>query len=171
MKADTVEAAVAAKEPVPISPRVHWIGALDPTLRSFDIILKTANGTSYNAYAVRGSAGVAVVDTVKGQFSGDFFTRLEKVARYDEIKAIVLNHLEPDHTGGPAGIDGALPQCQAVYLLQGSNDVESLVETGKHGIHAGQYRPFHRLGRPHAGIPAYPVSALAGHAMHLFEGR
>jgi flavorubredoxin len=99
MKAGTVEAAVAAKEPVPISPRVHWVGALDPTLRSFDIILKSANGTSYNAYVVRGSAGVAVVDTVKEQFAGDFFARLEKVARYDEIKAIVLNHLEPDHTG------------------------------------------------------------------------
>ena len=99
MKAGTVEAAVAAKEPVPISPRVHWVGALDPTLRSFDIILKSANGTSYNAYVVRGSAGVAVVDTVKEQFADDFFARLEKVARYDEIKAIVLNHLEPDHTG------------------------------------------------------------------------
>jgi len=99
MKVDTVIAAVTAKEPVPISPRVHWIGALDPTLRNFDIILKTANGTSYNAYVVRGSSGVAVVDTVKGQFADDFFARLEKVAGYSEIKAIVLNHLEPDHTG------------------------------------------------------------------------
>ena len=59
MKVDSVESAVIAREPVPISPRVHWIGALDPTLRNFDIILKTANGTSYNAYVVRGSTGVA----------------------------------------------------------------------------------------------------------------
>ncbi|CAG0979896.1 partial Type A flavoprotein fprA, partial [Rhodocyclaceae bacterium] len=29
--------------PVEIAPGVHWIGALDPDLRSFDIILKTAN--------------------------------------------------------------------------------------------------------------------------------
>lgn len=90
---DTGKAAVA------LSSRVHWIGALDPTLRSFDIILKTANGTSYNAYVVRGSEGVAVIDTVKEQFAPDFFARLEQVARYDEIRAIVLNHLEPDHTG------------------------------------------------------------------------
>ena len=83
MKADTVEAAVAAKEPIPLSPRVHWIGALDPTLRNFDIILKTANGTSYNAYVVRGSAGVAVVDTVKEQFADDFFARLEQVKETD----------------------------------------------------------------------------------------
>lgn len=99
MKTDTVETAVSRMEPVALSPRVYWIGALDPTLRSFDIILKTANGTSYNAYVVRGSEGVAVVDTVKEPFAGDFFMRLEQVARYQEIKAIVLNHLEPDHTG------------------------------------------------------------------------
>ena len=84
---------------VALSERVHWIGALDPNLRTFDIILKTANGTSYNSYLVRGSEGVAVIDTVKESFSSDFFARLESVANYDEIKVIVLNHLEPDHSG------------------------------------------------------------------------
>ena len=85
--------------PVPVADRVTWIGALDPTLRTFDVILKTANGTTYNAYAVRGSAGVAIIDTVKQEFAADFFAKLEQVARYDEISVLVLNHLEPDHTG------------------------------------------------------------------------
>ena len=87
------------REGVEIAPGVHWIGALDPTLRTFDIILSTANGTTYNAYAIRGSEGVAVVDTVKQEFSDEFFARLESIADYDEIHAIVLNHLEPDHSG------------------------------------------------------------------------
>jgi hypothetical protein len=65
---------------VPLAPGVHWIGAFDPDLRNFDIILRTANGTSYNAYAVRGSAGVAVIDTVKANFADGFFRRLESVA-------------------------------------------------------------------------------------------
>lgn len=82
-----------------VAPGIHWIGALDPTLRIFDVILKTANGTTYNSYAVRGSEGVAVIDTVKEGFTQDFLTRLEQVARYDEITTLVLNHLEPDHTG------------------------------------------------------------------------
>ncbi|MBB4304374.1 flavorubredoxin [Rhodobium orientis] len=86
-------------EPVEIAGGVHWIGALDPDLRTFDLILKTANGTTYNAYAVRGPEGVVVVDTVKEEFSEEFFTRLEQVADYDEIRAVILNHLEPDHTG------------------------------------------------------------------------
>jgi flavorubredoxin len=106
LSAPSVEHAVAGLAPVALSPRAHWIGALDPQLRNFDIILKTANGTSYNAYVVRGSTGVAVVDTVKEEFAGDFFARLEQVADYSEITAIVLNHLEPDHTG-------ALPELMA----------------------------------------------------------
>ena len=46
---------------IEVAPGVHWIGALDPTLRTFDIILKTANGTSYNSYVVRGENGVLKV--------------------------------------------------------------------------------------------------------------
>jgi NADH oxidase (H2O-forming) len=84
---------------VEVMDRVHWIGALDPEMRIFDVILRTANGTTYNSYAVRGSDGVAVIDTVKQEFTDVFLERLEAVADYDEVKAIVLNHLEPDHTG------------------------------------------------------------------------
>jgi NADH oxidase (H2O-forming) len=102
---------------VALSDRVHWIGALDPSLRNFDIILKTANGTSYNAYVVRGSEGVAIVDTVKENFADDFFARLETVARYDEIKVIVLNHLEPDHTGALPELMRRAPQAQ-LYISQ-----------------------------------------------------
>ena len=97
---------------VPLSERVHWIGALDPSLRTFDIILKTANGTTYNSYLVRGSEGVAVIDTVKEEFAEEFFVRLESVARYDEIKVIVLNHLEPDHTGALPELMRRAPQAQ-----------------------------------------------------------
>jgi flavorubredoxin len=96
---DIIRRKALGREPVALSERVHWVGALDPHLRIFDIILKTANGTSYNAYVVRGSEGVAVVDTVKENYAGDFFARLEQVAEYAEIKAIILNHLEPDHAG------------------------------------------------------------------------
>lgn len=107
--------AVRPGEPVAIAPDVHWVGALDPDLRQFDIILRTANGTSYNAYAVRGSDGVAVIDTVKAEFADAFFARLWSVCRPDEIRAIVLNHLEPDHTGALPQLLAAAPQA-TVYL-------------------------------------------------------
>jgi flavorubredoxin len=100
---------------VELAPGVHWVGALDPHLRNFDIILKTANGTSYNSYVVRGETGVAVIDTVKEEFADTFFARLESVARYDEISVIVLNHLEPDHSGALPELLKRAPQAR-VYL-------------------------------------------------------
>lgn len=100
---------------VELAPGVHWVGALDPHLRNFDIILKTANGTSYNSYVVRGETGVAVIDTVKEEFADTFFARLESVARYDEITVIVLNHLEPDHSGALPELLKRAPQAK-VYL-------------------------------------------------------
>ncbi|MDR3395902.1 MAG: FprA family A-type flavoprotein, partial [Parasulfuritortus sp.] len=120
---------------VEFSPGVHWIGALDSGLREFDIILKTANGTTYNAYCVRGSEGVAVIDTVKDSHAGDFFERLEQVARYDEITVIVLNHLEPDHTGALPELMRRAPQARlyisvrAQMMLKGLLKSDELVYT------------------------------------------
>ncbi|WP_210396128.1 FprA family A-type flavoprotein [Motiliproteus sediminis] len=128
------------RDAVAISPSVHWIGALDPGLRTFDIILKTANGTSYNSYLVRGSEGVAVIDTVKESFSAEFFSRLESVARYEEIKYIVLNHLEPDHSGALPELMRRAPQARLFIskkaqvmlkaLLKGSEFEFTSVDTG-----------------------------------------
>ena len=97
-----------------LSPSVHFIGAFDPMIRTFDIIMKTANGSSYNSYLVRGSEGVCVMDTVKKQFSEPFFERLESLCRYDEIRYIVLHHLEPDHSGALEELMARAPQAKLV---------------------------------------------------------
>ncbi|SNY92912.1 Flavorubredoxin [Cohaesibacter sp. ES.047] len=102
---------------VEIAENVHWIGALDPELRTFDLILKTANGTTYNAYAVRGTDGVAIIDTVKEEFSDEFFARLEQTCRYDEITTLVLNHMEPDHAGAVPELMRRAPQAH-IYISQ-----------------------------------------------------
>jgi len=116
------------REAVEIAPGVHWIGALDPTLRTFDIILRTANGTTYNAYAIRGSEGVAVVDTVKREFSDEFFARLESLARYEEIRAIVLNHLEPDHSGALPELMRRAPQARLYISTRATSMLKALLK-------------------------------------------
>lgn len=113
---------------VAVAPGVHWVGALDPGLRSFDVILKTANGTTYNSYLVRGAEGVAVIDTVKAEFAADFFARLEAVARYDEIRLIVLNHLEPDHTGAVPELLRRAPQAQVRLSPRGLPMLRALLK-------------------------------------------
>lgn len=113
---------------VEVAPGVHWIGALDPGLRTFDIILRTANGTTYNSYLVRGEEGVAVIDTVKAEFAEDFFARLESVARYDEIRVIVLNHLEPDHTGALPELMRRAPQAQLYISKRATAMLKALLK-------------------------------------------
>jgi len=114
---------------VEIAPNVHWIGALDPQLREFDIILKTANGTTYNAYCVRGTDGVAIIDTVKASHAEEFFRRLEQVARYDEITTIVLNHLEPDHSGSLPELMRRAPQAKLYISGKAQLMLKALVKS------------------------------------------
>jgi flavorubredoxin len=113
---------------VEIAPSTHWIGALDPGLREFDIILKTANGTTYNSYCVRGDNGVAIIDTVKESHAEEFFKRLEQVARYDEITTIVLNHLEPDHSGALPELMRRAPQAKLYISTKGQLMLKALVK-------------------------------------------
>jgi flavorubredoxin len=115
---------------VEVASGVHWIGALDPDLREFDIVLRTANGTTYNAYCVRGSAGVAVIDTVKEKFADIFFARLECVARYDEITAIVLNHLEPDHSGALPELLRRAPGARLYISYRAQTMLKDIVKDG-----------------------------------------
>ncbi|MEY3220181.1 MAG: hypothetical protein RIT27_1538 [Pseudomonadota bacterium] len=113
---------------VSIAKDVYWIGALDPELRVFDIILKTANGTTYNAYLVKGEDGVAIIDTVKEQFSEEFFKKIEEVATYDQIKYIVLNHLEPDHTGALPELLRRAPQAKVHISPRGLSMLKGLIK-------------------------------------------
>ncbi|MDP2804666.1 MAG: FprA family A-type flavoprotein [Gallionellaceae bacterium] len=120
-----------APDAVEIAPSTHWIGALDPALRDFDIILKTANGTTYNAYCVRGDAGVAIIDTVKESHAAEFFTRLEQVTRYDEISTIVLNHLEPDHSGALPELMRRAPQAKLYISAKAQLMLKALVRNSE----------------------------------------
>jgi flavorubredoxin len=113
---------------VEIAPGVHWIGALDPSLRTFDIILRTANGTTYNAFLIRGDAGVAVVDTVKLEFADEFFRRLESVADYSEVRVIVLNHLEPDHSGALPELKRRAPQARLYISTRATSMLKAVLK-------------------------------------------
>ncbi len=87
------------EKPIEVAPDIFFIGAFDPDIRTFDIIMKTANGSSYNAYLIKTSEGVIIVDTVKIEFQEQFFKKIESLCTYDEIKYVILHHLEPDHAG------------------------------------------------------------------------
>ena len=88
---------------IEIKKDVFWVGALDPDLRIFDIVMYTPFGTTYNSYVVKGSEKTAVFETVKVQFFDEYIARLKSfnvdVAKIDYI---IVNHTEPDHAGSVA---------------------------------------------------------------------
>jgi len=86
-------------EAIKIKNNLYYIGVSDPDIRTFDIIMKTANGTTYNAYLLKTDEGVVIFDSVKEEFEEEFFAKVESLCSYDEIKYIIMHHLEPDHSG------------------------------------------------------------------------
>ncbi|MBU3179697.1 FAD-dependent oxidoreductase [Clostridium psychrophilum] len=79
---------------------IYWVGALDPNLRIFDIIMYTPFGTTYNSYVVKGSEKTAVFETVKENFFDEYLERLDSLnIKVEDIDYIVVDHTEPDHSG------------------------------------------------------------------------
>lgn len=87
------------KNIVEIAKDVYFVGVFDKEIRTFDIIMKTANGSSYNAYLIKTKEGVILLDCVKDEFSDEYFENIESLCEYDDIKYVVAHHLEPDHSG------------------------------------------------------------------------
>jgi flavorubredoxin/NADPH-dependent 2,4-dienoyl-CoA reductase/sulfur reductase-like enzyme/rubredoxin len=85
-----------------IKPNVFWIGALDPDLRIFDVIMETNFGTSYNAYLVKGQEKTVLLETVKEKFFDQYLKNLKEAADPSQIDYLIMNHTEPDHSGSIA---------------------------------------------------------------------
>ncbi len=82
---------------------IYWVGALDPNLRIFDIIMYTPFGSTYNSFVVKGSEKTAVFETVKVKFFDEYIERLKSLdINIETLDYIVVNHTEPDHAGSVA---------------------------------------------------------------------
>ena len=81
---------------------IWWVGALDPDLRVFDIVMHSDHGTSYNSYLLRGSKKTALFETVKDKFFDEHLEKIRQVMDPSEIDYIVVDHTEPDHSGSVA---------------------------------------------------------------------
>lgn len=87
-----------------ITEDLFWVGALDPNLRIFDIIMETKYGTSYNSYILKCSEGIVLFETVKEKFFDEHLDKIRSVVDLKDITYVVVNHTEPDHAGSVAKI-------------------------------------------------------------------
>lgn len=108
-----------ATQPFSMVPGVFWVGAFNPSLRVFDIIMRTEQGTTYNAYLVRGARKTALIETVKRGFSNEMFERLQAILPLEQIDYLVANHLEPDHSGSILECLARMPNARVVVAKNG----------------------------------------------------
>ncbi len=83
---------------IDLTPDVKWIGVLDYDIRTFDIVMHTDHGTTYNSYFINAEKK-AIIETAKEKFSDVFLSKLRQVTDPAELAYIVLDHTEPDHSG------------------------------------------------------------------------
>jgi flavorubredoxin len=107
-------------EPVEIVPGIQWVGVLDPQLRVFDVVMRAEHGTTYNSYLVRGRDKTALVDANKGRFSREYVDIVRRAVDPARIDYVVLNHLEPDHSGALASLLEAAPRARVVVTKPGN---------------------------------------------------
>lgn len=82
-----------------ITEGVYAVGALNPGMRTFDIVMTTEYGTSYNAYIVKGGGKTALIECCHRRFYDRFIENISEVVDPASIDYIILNHNEPDHSG------------------------------------------------------------------------
>ncbi len=116
--------------PVELTSRVHWVGAKDPTLPVFDIVIPTEHGTTYNAYLVQGTEKTALIDCVKRPFAGELFRNLEALIPLSRLDYVVVNHSEPDHAGGLVDLLERHPSVTLLLSRSAKTFVDNLVHAG-----------------------------------------
>jgi len=81
-----------------IRSSVFSVGALDWNRRLFDELIPLPNGTSYNAYLIRGKDKIALIDAVDPTCFEQLTTNLHSLS-IDRIDYIISQHAEQDHSG------------------------------------------------------------------------
>ncbi len=84
---------------IEIRPDVYWIGVNDRTTDLFEGLWPIAQeGVSYNAYLIHDQK-TAIIDLSKALKTDEFFDHIAEIVELSEIDYVVVNHMEPDHTG------------------------------------------------------------------------
>jgi len=109
-----------------LAENIYWIGANVHTEDLFEGIWPIPNGVALNAYVIKGDK-IAVIELVR-EWGGAAMTLLENLKSVsisvEDIDYIVLNHLEPDHTGFTYILHSLAPKSQIITTEKGAALVE-----------------------------------------------
>lgn len=110
-----------------VSDDVKWIGILDEGLVTFDIVMETQYGTTYNSYFIDADKKT-IVETSKEGFKDVYLDKVKRVVDYKDIEYIVMNHTEPDHSGNLKHLLELAPQATVVGSRAAINFLSHMIE-------------------------------------------
>ncbi len=133
---------------IEIKNKIYYVGVNDRNKALFEGLWPLPNGVSYNSYLIVDDK-VCLVDTVEVDFFSQFIENIHAVIGDRPIDYVVINHMEPDHSGSLALIRKYYPDVKIVGnkktfgLMEGfygiwGNEVEvkngDVIELGHHSL-------------------------------------
>lgn len=100
--------------PIEVKPGITWIGMNDRNSDLFEGLWPIKReGVSYNSYLIQDEKN-AVIDLSTATLTGEYFTQLRSLIALDKLDYLIINHMEPDHTGALRALVTLAPQVQIV---------------------------------------------------------
>ncbi len=97
-----------------ITKDIFYVGVNDRVKHKFEALWPLPYGVSYNSYIVAGAEKVALIDTVCIEEVREYFNNIDAIAGNRRIDYLVINHMEPDHSGSIPEIVRAYPDIRIV---------------------------------------------------------
>jgi flavorubredoxin len=98
---------------VKLSESIHYIGVNDRETYLFENLWPLDQGVSYNSYLINDSQ-TAVFDTVKNTKMYDFIEKIGTILLDKPLDYLVINHMEPDHSGSIKSLQERYPNLTLV---------------------------------------------------------
>ncbi|MCF8362846.1 MAG: FprA family A-type flavoprotein [Prolixibacteraceae bacterium] len=96
-----------------LSEDIYFLGINDRRTALFENFWPLPYGVSYNSYLIVDEK-VCLVDTVDRKFTDDFFDRIDEILGGREVDYVVVNHVEPDHSGSLKALRDKYPEITIV---------------------------------------------------------
>ncbi len=109
--------------------KVHYVGVNDRTKALFENLWPLPYGVSYNSYLIADEEKVALVDTVDVAFFEVYLKKIKNIIGDRKIDYLIINHMEPDHSGSISLIKQYYPD----VVLVGNKKTFDMVD-GYYGV-------------------------------------
>ena len=103
-----------------IAKNIYDVGVQDWAVRDFHGY-QTEKGATYNSYLIMDEK-ITLIDTVKAPFAEDLLHNISQVTPLENIAYIVINHVEPDHSGAMPALAKACPNAKFIISMAGKNE-------------------------------------------------